>query len=154
MNPTTELGFLMNPSLYKKYIKKEQPMSKEEVKFYRRRILQLSRNMFKDNKYPQSLRDAFEDYIKIAIEYFKTDDIKDIIQEEYDHLEIKDDPDFKSMDNSLEEATRKIFNVPPKTIKDFVNIIRTTKTSVLPEKKTIELSDPKLKMKGVKKKIK
>ena len=39
-------------------------MSKEEVKFYRRRILQLSRNMFKDNKYPQSLRDAFEDYIK------------------------------------------------------------------------------------------
>ena len=58
------------------------------------------------------------------------------------------------MDNSLEEATRKIFNVPPKTIKDFVNITRTTKPSVLPEKKTIELSDPKLKMKGVKKKIK
>lgn len=154
MNNSTELEFLMNPSLYKKYVNKEAPISKEEFKFYRRRILQMTRNMFKENTYPPSLRGAFEDYIKLAIVHFKTDDKKDILQEEYDHLETECDQDLLETDCTLEEATKKIFNTPRKTIKDFVTITRTTETGTLPEKKNIALNDPKLKMKGVKKKKK
>lgn len=154
MNHSTELEFLMNPALYKKYVTKELPTSKEEIKFYRRRILQMSRNMFKENTYPPSLRGAFEEYIKLAVVHFKTEDKKDILQEEYDHLEKEDDPDLLETDCTLEEATKKIFNTPPKTIKDFVTITRTTETGTLPEKKSIALNDPKLKMKGVKKKKK
>ena len=152
MKRATELEFLMNPILYKKYVNKEMPTSKEEFKFYRRRILQITRNMFKDNMYPPSLRNAFEEYIKIAIVHLKIEDKKDILQEEYEHLEIEQTVPDCSL--NIEEATRKIFNNPVKSMRDFVNITRTVETSTLPERKKIELKDPKLKMKGVRKKKK
>ena len=154
MNRATELEFLMNPVLYQKYINKEMPMSKEEFKFYRRRILQITRNMFKENMYPPSLRSAFEEYIKIAIVHLKTEDKKDILQEEYDHLEKDQEHPILDCSLNIEEATKIIFNNPVKSMKDFVTITRTIEPSIVPERKDIELKDPKLKMKGVRKKKK
>jgi hypothetical protein len=155
MNHATELEFLMNPVLYQKYAKKADPISAADAKFYRRRVLQLTRNMFKENKYPPSLRGAFEEYIKLTISYLKTEDTKDIIQEEYDHLEMESELDTDIPDPlTIEGSAKQIFNTPVRSIKDFVTITRTTETRSVPEKKSIELSDPKLKMKGVKKKKK
>ena len=153
MNPETELEFLMNPALYHKHIKKKIPISKEELKFYRRRILQMTRDMFKDNAYPSPVGEMFEAYIKVAIDYLKTEDTKDIIQEEYAQLEADLDISIPAS-LSIMDATKDMFNTPIRTIKDFVTITKSGGTPPAPEQKVIELTDPKLKMKGVKQKKK
>lgn len=155
MNPDDELEFLMNPSLYHKYVKKKTSASKDELKFYRRRILQMTRDMFKVNTYPSSLSGSFEDYIKLAIEHLKTEDTKDIIQEEYAQLESDLDTGVPlPTPLTITEATKDMFNTPIRTIKDFVTITRPMYPNTTPEQKIIELTDPKLKMKGVKPKKK
>lgn len=155
MNPETELEFLMNPSLYHKHVPKKSPISIEELKFYRRRILQMTRDMFKANAYPSPVSEMFEAYIKVAIDYLKTEDTKDIIQEEYAQLEADLDISVDIPASlSIMDATKDMFNTPTRTIKDFVTITKSVSTTPAPEQKIIALTDPKLKMKGVKSKKK
>jgi hypothetical protein len=82
------LTYLANP-LYKQVLKQQTQLknkiSKSDIKFYRKRISSITKEMLKgdipDNSYIQSI---YESYVNGLIKYFKMIDTRDIIQEQYD----------------------------------------------------------------------
>lgn len=106
---------------------------------------------------------AYDNFIKTSIQYFKTVDNNDIIQSEYkDVIFSLDssnntyiDSSFNYNTNNLEVdllLTRSIkLEVP--TLDKYITKTRTKKKEelVLPKQKEINLNDPQLKTKGIKK---
>ena len=153
-NILTELEYLVNPLLYNKIFNKEvDEISKKDIKFYRKRIIQLTKNLFKDNDYPPSLINAHTEYVHTAINYLKVEDTRDILQEEYDNIE-SDEMGSLDADKLLynDNPDKILYNTKDKDMRDFVTIKKKENKKNLPLVKNIELNDPKLKMKGVKKK--
>lgn len=89
---------MMNMEAYTKYLKRKQLTSgiKEqtdtnEKKFYRRRILELTKEMFRGGHRAESgininstgVESAFETYIRACIMHFKFIDLADVLQTEY-----------------------------------------------------------------------
>ena len=156
MNEIT-LKYLMNPSHYERYYE-ENPLCNEDFltdkKFYRKRIIGLTKDMFKDNFENDHIKGVFDLYIKNLISYFKEIDTKDIIQKEYKHLVLPSNTADILNEKAIDDANAMIFVEPkPPTLDTFVNIVRTKRDDeILPLKKEIDLKDPKLRKKGVKKK--
>ena len=100
------LEYMMNKQQYAKHIVehstilKKETSSRKDKKFYRRRIIDLTKRLLNNEK-PETMfpdvTSAFEYYSKICVEYFKVLDKTDIIQEDYTDLssnsvnEIKND---------------------------------------------------------------
>jgi hypothetical protein len=138
---------------------------KKDKKFYRRRIINLTKEMLLNNYSDEILpdvKDAFDYYVKACIGFFKVKDETDIIQSDICFLdEISKDYDKKEMELddivSQEEAdklmmrTIKINKLP---LDNFVTIknLKITKDPILPKQKDINLKDPLLKNKGIRKK--
>ena len=80
------LKYMAN-SLYKEeYIDKPLP-SNEDYKFYKQRILNLTKNMLK-KKYPnERLKKIHLEYVNELIEFLKFEDLNDLIQEEYNEID-------------------------------------------------------------------
>ena len=86
------LDCLLNKHQYEKYISKKisKDVDKKEKRFYRKRILNLTKdllssevevtNLLPDVKY------AFDNYIRACIHSFKVLDSNDIIQSEYENI--------------------------------------------------------------------
>jgi hypothetical protein len=86
------LDCLLNKHQYEKYVSKKisKDVDKKEKKFYRKRILNLTKdllasepevtNLLPDVKY------AFDNYVKTCIHSFKVLDRNDIIQSEYENI--------------------------------------------------------------------
>ena len=161
-NIIDELEYLMNPCMYEKWMKKHEKKIKvsdlkSEVKFYKKRIIQLTKDMMKGQHITNSVNKAHNEYMKSCVAYLRFLDTKDILQEEYkdipDQPDISDDdvggdpnnnlinPSYLHKQNKIEDYldVKKISNVPKSE-------------TYLPEKKDIKLKDPELKKKGVKKK--
>ena len=91
------LEYLMNKDQYAKYILNKSNTSsnsssnsiRKDKKFYKKRIYDLTKQLINNEK-PEGIYsgiiDTFELYTKICIEYFKTLDKTDIIQEDYNGL--------------------------------------------------------------------
>lgn len=159
-NNNVILKYLINP-VYQSGVKKsQQPYHEEknkERKFYRKRIISLTKEMFKtQNKELVSLRKAFEDYTDEVINYFKMLDTKDILQNEYLGLE-EGDLNVTDVSYNIEEANKSIMK-PRKiggTLDNFVvSNITSPQEESLPTMRTINLKEESLKTKGVKKKKK
>lgn len=159
-NNNVILKYLTNP-MYQTEVKKSlQPYHEEknkERKFYRKRIISLTKEMFKtQNKELLTLRKAFEDYTDEVINYFKMLDTKDILQNEYLGLE-EGDLNVTDTSYNIEEANKSIMK-PRKiggTLDNFVvSNITSLKEESLPTMKTINLKEESLKTKGIKKKKK
>lgn len=169
------LEFFLNKDSYGKYLEKRLPKKLEENKkdkrFYRKRICELTKQIL-TNEAPlniQSNKDvqmAFDMYSRVCIEYFKILDKNDILQEDYSSLldsssEINKNPnlDVENL-NSVEDANnllmRSIKLVEPNSLEKLVKRTSTkaVKKQHLPIQKEINLKDPILKKKGVKKKDK
>uniref|UniRef100_A0A6C0IHG9 Uncharacterized protein n=1 Tax=viral metagenome TaxID=1070528 RepID=A0A6C0IHG9_9ZZZZ len=81
------LTYLTNP-LYQQIIKQQKEIkktsNKSDIKFYRKRITSLTKDMLKgeipDNAY---IKHIYETYVNGLIKYFKTVDTTDIIQKQY-----------------------------------------------------------------------
>ena len=56
------------------------------MKFYRKRILQTTKNLLRGNDPPASIKHIFKSYTKELINHYKFTDKKEIIQEEYKNL--------------------------------------------------------------------
>jgi hypothetical protein len=82
------LEFLTNP-LYHNMINSKsgllnnRKINKQDIKFYRKRIYALSKDLLKGDSPNESLKKIHDDYVNAAIIYLKMIDTKDIIQEQY-----------------------------------------------------------------------
>ena len=171
------LECLVNKDTYKKYVatKKKSVVNKKDQKFYRRRILSLTKELL----YPEEAAEKpittpaptitlthdpnivglFQIYSKACIEYFKTLDKNDIIQEDYSGLTSTETPEMSPEDIKTQAEIDKLFMrsihvKEPTTLDKFVK--RSTSAPkedpILPKQKDINLRDPALKNKGIRKK--
>jgi hypothetical protein len=161
------LDCLLNKQMYNNQIKtkKAKQINKEERKFYRKRTFNLFKEMINGNAPENLLPDvkyAYDNFVNSTIQYFKTIDNNDIIQSEYKDVvfltsnfsDIYTDCSINSINNSdadlllmrsikldvptLDKYVKKTFNKKKEQI-------------VLPKQKEINLNDPELKTKGIKK---
>ena len=171
------LECLMNKDTYKKYVatKKKSVVNKKDQKFYRRRILSLTKELL----YPEEAAEKqtttptptttlshdpnivglFQIYSKACIEYFKTLDKNDIIQEDYSGLTSTETPEMSAEDIKTQAEIDQLFMrsihvKEPTTLDKFVKRSTTApkEDPILPKQKDINLRDPALKNKGIRKK--
>lgn len=133
---------------------------KHDTKFYRKRILHLTKNILYDEP-PDDLlpdiKDALMQYVKCCSYYFNTLDRRDILQEEY-----KDITHNKSKENvlqdTIDEAKRvrmdtlmmRPFGHSKPSLDTFVvrNVVK-QEPIILPKQKDIDLTHPLLRTKGI-----
>ena len=174
-----DLEFLISPEQQRKFNEKYQSgdidnIDNNELKFYRKRLLQLTRDLIAGEIKNTNLESAFKSYINESIKYLKFIDKKDIIQQEYSDLnnEIKlkqdkrkskikknnmnnNSPNTNVTEISANDLLINRSQVKTQKIQDFEKIKRNltdTNNEVLPKQRDINLKDPKLKKKGIKKK--
>jgi len=163
----------MNKDTYKKYVatKKKSVVNKKDQKFYRRRILSLTKELL----YPEEVTTPtttpttttindpnivglFQIYSKACIEYFKSLDKNDIIQDDYStltHETTEMSPeDIKTQSEIDQQFMRSIHVKEATTLDKFVKRSTTAPKDdpILPKQKDINLRDPVLKNKGIRKK--
>ena len=164
-NLVNELEYLINPIFYEKIIlnKKEDDDKnlKNEIKFYKKRIIQLTKDLSKGVIIQDSLSKVFLEYSKCCITYLKDLDKKDILQSEYENLNINKDLDIElKINNSEDELNNKLIN--PNYINnknDIAKLLNIKKLEnnledslIIPQQKNLDLKDESLKNKGIKNK--
>jgi protoporphyrinogen oxidase len=167
------LECLMNKEQYGKHVRK-MPTSSEskkvnnsDRKFYKKRIYDLTKQLLNnepvsENMFPD-VTNGFQNYIKACVDYFKTLDKTDILQEDYQTIDnsIKIDRNNEiNVDNisNTQEANqlmmRSIKIQEPNSLEKLVKRTQTkhVKQMILPREKEINLKDPVLKNKGIREK--
>jgi hypothetical protein len=142
--------------------------NKKDKRFYKKRIYDLTKQLL-SNEQPSTLfpdvRNTFDNYIKTCISYFKVIDTSDIIQEDYDDLlgpinnatSVNNVAGVDNIDN-IDEVNklmmRSIKIMEPNALEKLVKrtIIKKEKEPIIPQQKDINLKDPILKNKGIRKK--
>ena len=158
-------------------------INKKDKKFYRRRVLNLTRELLLSKKeggdtsdltnvmetvVTPDLLNAFDNYVKACIHNFKIIDKNDIIQEDYKdiNMNLLNDLNFLDLSETLENETQNNSNENNKlimrTIKEKSNLDNFVKIKyqkpqediIIPKIREINLNDPNLRNKGIKKKEK
>ena len=166
------LECLTNPGFYDKYnLKKNNPnkISKADRKFYKKRIINETKKMLRNDFDTPALKEIFNEYVISLVDYFKIVDKRDIIQEDYKNnppqdkeyydnvldeiLDISDN-NFNNL-NNLISPNELLFNNANETKKitldNFVVKHNPPKENIIyPEQKEINLKEPSLKTKGLK----
>ena len=165
------LDCLLNKEMYSNQIKtkKERALSKEDKRFYRKRIYSLFKEIISGKPPPDlflDVKSTYETFVTTAINYFKAIDRSDIIQSEYGESVSVEDLSNNTIDGSMNcsindttdynegllSSLRSVkMNTP--TLDKYVTKIRTKKKEelILPQQKDINLQNPEFKSKGVKK---
>jgi len=156
---TIDLEYLINPIFTKttsNITKSEQNNYEEDMKFYKKRIFRITKDMLRGKTIEVDLGKAFINYTKACIEYFKFIDKADIIQKDYRKYQLKLTkqtsvnpivmPDHLLMGTPL-AITRTIPECIPVKVKN-----KKKKITFMPKRRVIDLKDPELKVKGLKKK--
>ena len=159
------LDCLLNKSLFNTQVKnkKAQSVNKEDKKFYKKRIYNLFKEMLINKAEPEDLfpdvKYAYDNFITASINYFKTIDNTDLLQEEYKTLDetalenINAIPELGD-DIGLEEADKlmmRSIKITTQTLDKYVKR-KSTKPEeklILPKQKEVNLMDPELKVKGL-----
>jgi len=160
------LECLMNKNQYAKYIGKTNTETKtsikKDIKFYRRRIFDLTKKLLNNEKpetmYPD-VGSAFDTYARVCIEYFKVLDKSDIIQEDYTGINVDSISSIPVDASYNTEAAnmlmmRSIKITEPNALEKLVKrkTSKLEKKQIVPIQKDINLKDPNLKNKGICKK--
>ena len=165
------LDCLLNKEMYSNQIKtkKERALSKEDKRFYRKRIYSLFKEIISGKPPPDlflDVKSTYDTFENTAINYFKAIDRSDIIQSDYDARVTVDDLSNNTIDCSINcsinsatdynecllSSLRSVkMNTP--TLDKYVTKTRTKKKEelILPQQKDINLQNPEFKSKGVKK---
>ena len=151
-NIQIDLLYLTNDRMRTRVGNLNNGVNKEELKFYRKRILQQTKNYLREARLESSIDRAFDNYADKLIEYYKFIDKKEMIQKEYEDM--KDSPKKKIKDmNIMEENKKMMKEVEPhvKTIKDFINVVteKPKKKRVIPKLKEYNLKKEELRIKGL-----
>jgi hypothetical protein len=159
------LDCLLNKSMFNTHIKNKniQAVNKEERKFYKKRIYNLFKEMLINKAEPENLfpdvKYAYDNFINASINYFKTIDSNDLLQEEYKKLDEEESANINTIPelgdvNVVEEADKLLLRsitITTPTLDKYVKR-KTTKPEqklILPKQKEINLMDPELKVKGL-----
>ena len=159
------LDCLLNKSLFNTQVKnrKAQSVNKEDKKFYKKRIYNLFKEMLINKEEPENLlpdvKYAYDNFINASINYFKTIDNNDLLQEEYKTLDeealenINVIPDLGD-DIGAEEADKlmmRSIKITTPTLDKYVKRKNTKPEEklILPKQKEVNLMDPELKVKGI-----
>jgi hypothetical protein len=158
------LDYLINKELYKRSIlsKETQLSNKKDKKFYRRRVLNLTKQLLLNEtpELPTDIYYCFNQYVKSCIQHFKLEDTTEIFQDEYIsntstkiNTPEKETPNTFNSDNA-DNLIIKTVNIKTPTLDNFVKTIKTKKEQplILPQKKEIDLRKPEFKIKGISKK--
>jgi hypothetical protein len=159
------LDCLLNRTQYEKYLTKQllNKISQKDRLFYRKRAVNLTKELLKGDEdvfVSPDVKYAFECYIKTCVRYFRVLDKSDLIQEEYKSLNLVEEEGTKpSSLDGLDEIlfTRKInFNPNNGTLDNFVEIKSLVQEDMVvippPQQRKINLKDPILRNKGIRKK--
>lgn len=149
---------ILNKHLINKQSKKE---NKEEMKFYKKRIYNLFKEIISGNSPDDLLPDvkyAYSNFLNASISYFKTIDNNDIIQSEYKDIDFPPEICCDSNDASgnvvnADKLLMRSIKMDVPTLDKYVKRTSTKKKEeiILPKQKNINLNDPELKNKGLKK---
>ena len=155
-NTQVDLLYLTNPNFKIKYNKKQESfLNEEDVKFYRKRILQTTKDYLRGSRLTEEINNVFEEYANMLIQHYKFIDKKEMIQEDYKNLPKKKERKLKNFKLKQEnELMMKKTEIEKKTIKDFIPIVvkeRKKKKMIIPKKKNFDLKNPKNRKKGLKK---
>lgn len=163
------LECLMNKAQYAKHFsqKQENPtnkiVNKKEKKFYKRRIFDLTKQLLNNEKPEMMFPDvssAFDSYAKICIEYFKALDKTDIIQSDYSDFSSNTMPENNALSESEQIEINKLLmrSIKINEPNALEKLVKRTTTKIckappiIPKQKDINLKDPMLKNKGIRKK--
>ena len=167
------LNCLMNQDHYGKYLEDKLPKNKKlkrkDHKFYKKRFLDMTRQLLtasitnNTSNINNDIQIAFEKYIDTCIDYFKITDKTDIIQGDHEPVIVDSVLDNISMDisiNTAQEADKELLMSNTKiiqtnnTLDTFVKVktTRPREKEIIPVQKNINLKDPALKNKGIRKK--
>ena len=161
------LDCLLNKSMFNAHVKnkKAQSINKEERKFYKKRIYNLFKELLINKAEPEDLlpdvKYAYDNFLNASINYFKTIDNNDLLQEEYKTLDEEetininaipelDDDNIVGVENADKHLMRSIKITPP-SLDKYVKR-KSTKPEeklIMPKQKEINLMDPELKVKGI-----
>ena len=146
-------------------------VKKKDKKFYRKRILALTKNLLSNDEsdVPSEIERYFKEYIGSCIDYFKTVDNNDLRQDEYRYMDEDKDEDKLTNDeylevddsildtdncdtssNNIDSLLIRKINVA-NTLDNFVIRNSSKKKVIIPKKKKVNLRDPSLKTKGTEK---
>jgi hypothetical protein len=151
------LEYLLNPNML---IKNNQSLLDtkldKDIKFYRKRICQLTKDMIKGNYPNNDLQIIFQKYASELIYYFKQQDTKDIYQQEYLDLSLNNIKDTNAeLEHDIESINNMLINSTNDSVPNLENFVKkisvnTSENHIIPQKKNINIKDPKLRVKGVK----
>lgn len=153
------LEYLLNPTLYEKINQKnlDNNFIYKDIKFYRKRICQITKDMCKGNYINDNFKTLFLNYVHTIIYYFKQLDEKDILQSDYKDFDFIPSIDCHPVDiSSNYNVDDLLVNNPPQVnnLDNFVKKINiNNEEKILPKRRVANIKDPELKNKGVKKKI-
>tara|TARA_B100000963_G_scaffold76770_1_gene64804 strand:+ start:3276 stop:3764 length:489 start_codon:yes stop_codon:yes gene_type:complete len=153
-NLQIDLLYLTNDRIRTRVENLENGVNKEDLKFYRKRILQQTKNYLREGRLESVIDRAFDNYVDKLIEYYKFIDKKEIIQKEYENMKGNSVKKIKEI-NLLEEDKKIMKEVEPKvkTIKDFIRVVaeKPKRKHVIPKIKEFNLKKDELRFKGLKK---
>lgn len=158
------LSLLTNP-IYLSQNKKNTEIhnSVEDIKFYRHRLTTMFRDILKDTKkYNDDINHAHQALIYYAIKQFKSTDRGDILQQEYDNMNIIDNMNVIDISNNKEDiegindANEGMFRQPTHKLPlhNFITIKSDNdnpkkKAFKAPNRKNINLKDRKFRKKKI-----
>lgn len=170
------LDCLLNKEQYTKYfnntMQRTSESNKRDRKFYKRRILQITKDMLASvdtgtttntgttNVIPSDMLFAFDKFTKTCISYFKMIDKTDILQTDYvlDEQPITKTDELDEPPTFLLEETAQLLKrtvmVEKITMDQFVKRTQTVPANpqIIPLKREINLKNPDLRNKGIRKK--
>ena len=158
---------LLNKSIFNAHIKnkKAQSINKEDKKFYKKRIYNLFKELLINKLEPDNLlpdvKYAYDNFVNASINYFKTIDNNDLLQEEYKTLDdnnvalenIDANPELCD-DVGVEEADKLLMRSIKITTPSLDKYVKRKSTKpeeklIMPKQKEINLMNPDLKVKGI-----
>jgi len=151
------LQFLTNPAynINRPAVNPIKPVNENDIKFYKRRILSITKGFLKGDEVDATVKHAYDDYVKTMVQYIKTLDKKDLLQEEYKDIETDiscqrpSASDITAM-NGLKDVNDVVFRKQPNiTMDNFVTKKVKVNMDPLPQKKNINLRSQELKYKGL-----
>tara|TARA_A100001015_G_scaffold316153_1_gene429721 strand:- start:263 stop:766 length:504 start_codon:yes stop_codon:yes gene_type:complete len=127
----------------------------EDKKFYKKRIIQLTKDLFKKSSPNDDIDSTFNDFLYSCISYFKFVDASEVLQEEYDNV----DTNKQSKKEEYHVNPNEILYNKPAQNNNTLDSFVTNKTvyideKILPQKKSINITSTKFKTKGIKQKNK
>jgi len=157
------LDCLLNKEQYSKYLNatmtKTLESNKRDRKFYKRRILQMTKDLLSSEEITTTsdIMFAFDNFTRTCISYFKMMDKTDILQTDYppsteNEIIAHIDEPFLLEDSN--KSIMRTIKLKPITMDKFVKRTSTAtpQSQFIPLQREVNLKDPELRNKGIRKK--